>query len=525
MNEHTTTLNELLRLGFSQQFTWCSETPVPIIRVNWVVTSIEEVEQGDVMLIPGMDLKAKICQKTGELGGKAVIVVGDLPSDVTSFPPGFPVVSIQTRDNLRKVHRDLLNIILNKRVYFLEKGIRIHSQLSRLSAEGEGLAGLTRAISDLSGRGVLVQDKRLGILAEYPSSALLSIWEDVLVSLVDKTSLPAVLTDRKKAGKHASIIQQEFQEGLTRIVTPISVSGVARGYLSLVEIGGQLDDLDHLVVEQGALVCAIEMARVKAVREAEKRLKGDLLTALLQENITPRDAILWVQSMGMDIEEAHTAIRFSWDSPSPPSMRRLETLVNGEVARRGLKVLVEALGSEIACICQVSRSPGRPEEALGLANAVAETAHQEFPEIPIRCGIGRSAADVRMWRDSFRQAGQALEMARRLKVETPRYFPDLSVYRLLLQLEHHPDLHTFKDEILGMLLAYEGSGDLIRTLEVYFDHHGILSQAAEALFIHRNTLIYRMERIAEITGLDLDNTEIRLAVQLALRIHRMVSGN
>ena len=95
---------------------------------------------------------------------------------------------------------------------------------------------------------------------------------------------------------------------------------------------------------------------------------------------------------------------------------------------------------------------------------------------------------------------------------------------LLFQLEHHPDLQIFKGEILDSLLAYEGSGDLVKTLEVFFEHNGNLSQAAEALYIHRNTLIYRMERIAEITGLDLDNTETRLAVQLALRIHRMRVG-
>jgi purine catabolism regulator len=96
------------------------------------------------------------------------------------------------------------------------------------------------------------------------------------------------------------------------------------------------------------------------------------------------------------------------------------------------------------------------------------------------------------------------------------------VYRLLFQLEYHPELQAFKQEMLGPLLAYDGGGELLRTLETYFRHNGNISQAADALFIHRNTLIYRMERIAEITGLDLDNTETRLALQLALRIHKML---
>ena len=129
---------------------------------------------------------------------------------------------------------------------------------------------------------------------------------------------------------------------------------------------------------------------------------------------------------------------------------------------------------------------------------------------------------IEEWRTSFRQAGQALELARRLGERKPLYYTDLSVYRLLFQLEHSPELIAFQEETLGPLLAYEGADELIHTLEAYFEHNANLSQTAEALFIHRNTLIYRMERIAAITSLDLDEPENRLAIQLALRIFRMM---
>jgi purine catabolism regulator len=276
-----------------------------------------------------------------------------------------------------------------------------------------------------------------------------------------------------------------------------------------------------LVIEQGAQVCAVEMARKKAVREAEKRLKGDLLTALLQDDLSSGDAHLWVQTMGMDLNQAHAALRFAWDTASPPSRRRLETLVNGEIAHQDLKVIVSPMSVEVACFCQVSPDASRPEAALSLARAVLDQAAQEFPDAPARCGVGSPASELSDWRISFRQAGQALEMARRLGNPTPLYFPDLSVYRLLLQIEHNPELMAFQEAILGPLLAYEGGEEFIRTLEAFFNNNGNLSQTAESLFIHRNTLLYRMERIAEISGLDLDNPETRLAVQLALRIHRM----
>jgi purine catabolism regulator len=308
------------------------------------------------------------------------------------------------------------------------------------------------------------------------------------------------------------------------LVTPINVGGVARGYLSLVGLEGDLDDLDQVVADQGALACAVQMSRSKAVREAEKRLRSDLLNALLQDTLSARDAELWAETMGLDLTLAHVPLRFAWHIDSNLSLRRLETLVNGEVARLGRTVIVSTMGSEVICFCQVPLRPGLPELAMELGQNVLNRSREEAGEGVVLCGLGPGAADLNAWGTSFRQAGQALEMARRLSADRPLYFPALSVYRLLLQIEHTPELIDFEREILGSLLAYETGQELLRTLRSYFEHNGNLSQTAEALFIHRNSLLYRMDRIAEISGLDLANPETRLAVQLALHIHQMRSA-
>ena len=524
MKDAVFTFKELLRLCFSEPLHWLSDESVPDPLVYWVAVDAADVQKGDILLLSEGKLTPKIVEQTKKKEGVAVIFLGEASPAEPAALYKFPVVSIPSDQNVREVYRAMVTILVNQRAYLMERGVRIHAQLAQLEAEGAGIEGLASAMFELSGRGILIQDKRLEILAQCPSSSLGAIWEDVLAQLDTVDVLPKELRDRKEAGQSLAIFRQELPGGLERLVVSISVGGVARGYLSLVDIAGSLDSLDYLVAEQGALVCAVEMARAKAVREAEKRLKGDLLTALLQENITPRDANLWIQSMGLDLTHTHTALRFAWNSPSPPSRRRLETLINGEVAHLGLKVLVRSMETELVCFCQINPGQSRPDNALALGEAVLERGKQEYPEIPMSCGVGSPAPDLGTWRDSFRQAGQALEMARRLRERRPLYFPDLSVYRLLLQLEYHPELQTFKQEILGPLLAYEGGGELLRTLEAYFENNGNLSQAAEALYIHRNTLIYRMERIAEISGLDLDNTETRLAVQLALRIHRMTDN-
>ena len=67
-------------------------------------------------------------------------------------------------------------------------------------------------------------------------------------------------------------------------------------------------------------------------------------------------------------------------------------------------------------------------------------------------------------------------------------------------------------------------GSLVQTIDAYFNFHGNVSQTAESLFIHRNTLLYRLERIQELTGQDLDQADMRLALQLALKVWQLRAG-
>lgn len=516
-------LKELLRLSFSEPLLWLCGEEFEDRPVHWIATSPEDAQAGDILLLPSEQLSADLVARARQEQLSALLLFGAGSIRQDDLPQDLPIVITNaSQEEIRAAQRLMLTLLVNQRAALMERGVRLHARLSQLEAEGKGLGGLATAMSEISGRGVLVQDKRGRVLAQHASSTLLAIWEDILEQLGHLESLPDSLIDRRRTGNQAGIVRQTIPGGLERLIALISVGEVTRGYLSLVGLAGELDELDQLVAEQGRQVCAVEMARNKAIREAEKRLKGDLLTALIQDNLSPREARLWVQTMGFDLKQAHVALRFAWDGPASPSLRRLETLVNGEVSRLGLQVIVSPMEAEIICFCQIPASEKRPELALAFGQAVLDQEAREFPDTPGRCGIGTIAPALEAWRTSLRHAGQALELARRLSARKPLYYGDLSVYRLLFQLEHSPEVVAFQRETIGPLLAYEGSAELLHTLEAYFEHNGNLSQTAEALFIHRNTLIYRMERIAAITNLDLDNPENRLAVQLALRIYRMI---
>jgi purine catabolism regulator len=433
-----------------------------------------------------------------------------------------PTAAIPDLTDLRSAQRALATVLIHEHTALVERGYLIHLQLSQLGIEGVGLEGLAEAMAHISGRGVLIQDKRLQTLAEQPAPGLLGIWPEVVAPLQNLASLPEALRDRKQAGRQAVSVHQVLPGNIVRLIMPIRVGEMARGYISLlIASADELDALDRLVIEQGALVCGAEMFRSKAIRETEKRLKGRLLSALLQNDLSSRDASLWVESMDLDLAQQHVALRFTWNCAAHPSRRRLETLVNEEARRRDLKLIVSSVGAEVVCFCQAPPETHRPEATLELARAVIALGAQTSPECAILVGVGTVAGDLSEWQLSFRQAGQALEMARKLGATQPLYFSDLLVYRLLMQIEHSPELIAFQEETLGPLLAHDSSSDLLHTLEAFFEHNYNLAQAAEALFIHRNTLVYRLERIAEITRLNLDLPETRLSLQLALHITRM----
>ena len=89
--------------------------------------------------------------------------------------------------------------------------------------------------------------------------------------------------------------------------------------------------------------------------------------------------------------------------------------------------------------------------------------------------------------------------------------------RLLKKLAASPELSPFAG-LVQPLEDYdrERGSDLVRTLAVYFDAGENASEAAERLFLHRNSLLYRLERIQNLTGLDLKDPEVRLALRLGL---------
>ena len=136
------------------------------------------------------------------------------------------------------------------------------------------------------------------------------------------------------------------------------------------------------------------------------------------------------------------------------------------------------------------------------------------------CGYGRIAQDLQGIPSSFREAQQALEIGRRLFGEGKLHsFARLGVYRLLFYLDGNSELTHFYQETLGPLLEYDTT--YVETLEGFFRCNGNLSEMARTMHFHRNSLLYRLNRIESLLGRSLEDPELRLSLQIALKIHHL----
>jgi purine catabolism regulator len=440
---------------------------------------------------------------------------------------GICVLMLPPGNRVRQVEKTVVSLLVDRKGQFERRGTQIYRQLTQISSQNEGMAELISAMARLTNKTVVIQDKRLRVLEHIVQPQLIGQWEEIENFIRKMENLPVEMQDRHRANDVDAPMMQALQlPGMARLVAPVVTNGIGRGFLSIIGTDTDLDDIDQLVCEHGAAACAIEMAKQKMVSETEKRLRGTFLDRLLLGDVSQQEAIRQGERFEHDMNATHVAMVLSWRGENAPSIRRLETMVNTIIESQQAHALVWQREKEREVVVFHATDRDNPiDTSLKLTEKFASDINRQYPNNHIAIGLGQPVREVSAWRNSYRDAVQAMELAVRLQTDTPLYIGDLGVYQLILSLSDREKLIDFCDRTLGTLIKYDTNqnGELIKTLEAYFACHGNLSQTADMLIVHRNTLLYRMNRINDIAKIDLERPETRLALHLALTIRRLLA--
>jgi hypothetical protein len=147
---------------------------------------------------------------------------------------------------------------------------------------------------------------------------------------------------------------------------------------------------------------------------------------------------------------------------------------------------------------------------------------RRMPEVHISVGAGSKVVDIANLRTAYQRAKAAVNMAQHMNRDMV-HFDEMGIYRLLYSVSDKAILKEMSENLLQPLLTYDAkhNSNYVEVLEKYLEYNGSIQAVAEAMYTHRNTIIYRVANIKKLLGTELDTTEERFQYQMAYYIRNM----
>jgi GAF domain-containing protein len=180
----------------------------------------------------------------------------------------------------------------------------------------------------------------------------------------------------------------------------------------------------------------------------------------------------------------------------------------------------------LTCMICLSKDPSGSRLKSWLRDLARQMRVEQNVRLAI--GIGNTCQSIGDFRRGYAEASEALQMGDGLNREGGvTHFNDLGVYRYLYKIARMDDLRDTYQEQIARIANYDRrkGTDLLDTLETYLECAGNLTKTSAKLFVHRNTLIQRLERLQSLCDIDMQERSTWLTLQVAIKVYKLRSHN
>jgi PucR family transcriptional regulator, purine catabolism regulatory protein len=347
---------------------------------------------------------------------------------------------------------------------------------------------------------------------------------DASLVLIDRSSSVLAVAARSTADERA------LMADASGVAThELRVGDTVVGRLRLRGRGG---DPSPALLRVITTLIASEVERLRAPERASEEAQAAFLAAVLRREVTDRgDIVARAAELGVDVGAgaAVVVVRAHHYAPVDEDWR-VRVLAAAERAAR-----TSAPGSLAAVVDTPTDTAGHvvvllpaegDAEVRRVAGAIARELRSSLHGFTFAVGHSRAAGDPV---DLYRAGNEALlaaNVAEAGEDDSVLAFEETGAYRLLLPAmsEDPGELQRFFAETVEPLVAYDGQydTDLVQTLETFLDADANVAGTAQRLFTHRHTIRYRLERVRDLTGLDVSSTDGREKLGLGLKAMRVL---
>ncbi|WP_176233193.1 PucR family transcriptional regulator [Candidatus Hakubella thermalkaliphila] len=299
-----------------------------------------------------------------------------------------------------------------------------------------------------------------------------------------------------------------------------------------------MDKVDYLVLEYGATVAALEILKKSKDERALDRLESDFVHDLIfSEDMTEQNAAERALFLKFDPAAPHIIVTIDIDDFSDYLRKsqvssevdiqilkqKLFYTAHKKLSDSHLKFVSSRRSDKIVFIIEVGESYDLTP-IKDIFEELRDHIARNFQDITVSVGISSSCMSVEHIPKGYGETEKAIKIGRilggRNKVTC---FDELGVYQILFNLKEDEEIKDFIERQIGRLpkLKNNKRNELTHTLNTYIELGGNTSKTAEALFVHRNTLNYRLRTLNNLLKQDLHNPHTLLNLAIALKLLRL----
>lgn len=471
------------------------------------------------------------------IGIKIYPYLDSLPKEIINLANklNVPLVDIHHSIPLSDIMMFTFQEIFEKQAILLGRIESVHERFMEVMLEGQGIENIVQVIQENIQNPVVLKlnffEETFVELGDRKESVKKEILEDV-----DNFYKPNNGKGKlKRLDEDNVLINGRF---VKRMVMPIVLKDNIYGHIFAWSIDTPLGGFDLSIIESASTTAALAILQELSVKDVEIRYRSEFFEDLISKdskrkrkalerahffNLRSDDYyIIEVMSIKLEVGDGQENEQF---------FEYLEDCVNNTVIviedmmdYLNLNGIVSTKYNGIQILLGFQDKKDIDYKLKNFNDQVVKIIEQRFNNMDIRIGAGRYYQGLENVNKSFADAVKAVRIGKLLTDRNIITFDELGIFKILGQDFLIEELKDFYKTTLKPLVDYDRdkSTELVKTLEAYFQFNGNLSRSSEYLYTHYNTILYRIERIKQITGMDLDNPNDRLNLEIALKISKLL---
>lgn len=501
----------------------------PINRVNVmeVPDVIDWVRPGELLITSGFpfqdkpeilaDIIPKLVEKgVAALGIKTKRFIKQIPERALEIAEqlDFPIIELPPATVFSDVVREIMERVLVQEARELSLLQSRFQKLSQQLLHGDSLEGLLETLDGMLNNPI--------ILLDDTDQAFLSPSAKEIAELTGESMDWTRLRDDIKLG--TSVISV----GERRIRVYISAVDNKRYHdclIMLLEWNQEHSVVDQLTIDRVGVLVSLELINANARKEVESKYVDQFLQDWISGRIiTMEDLQIRADACGCPLEEMrHYSVGVVRWINRKQAVKQLQQTVKRwrmKPADKSQRCYCTLLEGQLVFLLSLS-TPSNQSYAV---DSILTELKGLFAGEEYSICLGKQVDSPDQVAESYNEAKKVHHISTICEMKEPCIdYKKLGVFQLLYFLPDCEEVAAFRDKYIIPLLEYDAKNgtQLLDTLQVYLKHNKKIKKSSSDLFTHYNTVIYRIERVCEILGIDPEKGDDMLQLHLAVKLHEM----